>query len=201
MSEYKGLLKVIDAAKPLGTKALKDGTLLVAPAPHVAPQAWLHKVFPGLTDAELARLEKMLKREIPDDLHRFLKTMNGVSLFSESLDLYGLRKGGGRGIEAAWQPYSILTPNAEERPRDAGEEHFFFGAYGYDGSGLVLDCRTLRVTRCSRGTVKPLNTWECFDVMIEKEAERLSKLFDGQGRPKDPDAPTTPGPDGRGRKT
>ena len=50
----------------------------------------------------------------------------------------------------AAQPFSIITANIRERPRNAADDHFFIGGYDWDGSYLYIDKRTSTVHYCDR---------------------------------------------------
>ncbi len=177
----------------LGKENLIDGTLLIGKAPHIAPYAWLHKIFPVLNENEVLSIEKEIKIVLPDCYKDFLlHYSNGLKIFIDTLHLEGLRKKPGRSIEAAWQPYSIFTRNISERIKDAKSYHFFIGGYNWDGSLLYIDTNTNKVHRCSRTSVKPLNTWTNFEEMLVSETERIASLFDGNGVEKDEEKPTTP---------
>jgi hypothetical protein len=179
--------------KFIGEQRLDDGTILIGRMPHIAPHAWLHNIYPVLNDNEMLLIQKKIGGVIPKSYTNFLILhSNGISIFNDALSLDGLRKKAGRSIEAAWQPYSIFTPNIVERIRDAKPHHFFIGGYGWDGSLLYIDANTEKVYRCSRTSIKPLNSWNSFGDMLVSETERIALLFDENGVEKDEEKPTTP---------
>ena len=190
-STYEAVREIALRAAAAGHEVLPDGTELVGRVPHVAPQAWLHILFPPLGERELGMLEERLRRAVPADYARWLGFSNGLYLFSGSLSLDGLRTDYSREV-GVWQPFALETPNVDERPADAGDEVFFVGGYGEDGSLLYLDERSGTAHRCSRDSVEPLNSWADFRTMLLDEAERLARLFDERGRRVDPTARTTP---------
>ena len=174
-------------------KELADGTKLIGHAPHIAPHAWVHNIYPVLNKEDVATIEKKLVHKIPSLYKEFLlRCSNGLSIFSDTLSLYGLRKRIGRGIEDAWQPYSIFTPNIDERLQDASANHFFIGGYNWDGSLLYIDTATNKVHRSSNDSIAPLNTWDDFEAMLLSETERIALLFKEHGMQKDEEEPTTP---------
>ncbi|TCJ15267.1 SMI1/KNR4 family protein [Flaviaesturariibacter flavus] len=188
-------IELIESYGINGTKVLPDGTRLISHAPHVAEEAWLHSVYPPLKESEAIELEHALGRSIPIAYRSFLCTVsNGLKVFSGSLSLDGLRKSEGRRIENAWQPFSIITSNVDERVDDAMNEDFFIGGYDWDGSLVYLKSSEERVFRCSRESVEPLNTWENFKTYINEECNRLSRLFDANGKLIESDSPTCPIP-------
>lgn len=193
MAGYLG--RVIQLIKPfasLGERVLNNGTQLIGSATHIAPEAWLHIVYPPLTLSDVLHLESTVGKTIPPVFCNFLQNCNGLYLFSGRLSIDGLRKSFSRSGDDAWQPFSIFTPNIEERPKHSKPSFFFIGGYGSDGSLLYIDDSDLRVYRCTSKSAKPLSSWPSFEVMLESEALRLRELFDTHGRQIDPNLPTIP---------
>jgi hypothetical protein len=145
-----------------------------------------------LNDNDIDRLERQLGITLSESLREFYRRWNGIKLFAYSLNIYGLRHSFVRKGDEAWQPFSLLTPNLQERPIDADDELVFFGGYRRDGSDLAMRESSPKVFRCARYSAQPLNEWPSFDEMLISEVERLSRLFDEHGRKRDPTAPTTP---------
>lgn len=186
------ILKILEIYKDIGVRGLDNGTRLIGHVPHVAPEAWFHQVYAPMTSQEACQLELELGFEPPSIFLDFLMRANGVRVFSGHLYICGLRANFSRRGDAAWQPFSILTPNLDERPRNAKGTHFFVGGYQPDGSRLYIDLSNLRVYLCSQRSAKPLHDWPSFEVMLESEVQRLSTLFDRQGRLLNPGLPTVP---------
>jgi hypothetical protein len=191
MDEFQFIEDLVARFEHLGQRKLPNGTRLIAPAPHVAPEAWLHKIYTPLSNSELGELESELAIAIPPAYRQFLKYANGLKLFSDSLSLDGYGHDYSRTDDSREQPYSLVTANAFERPRDARERYFFIGGYSRDGSRLYMDVDSLSVCRCSRKSTRPLNEWWNFSEMLSSECERLAALFDESGKKKLP-VPTTP---------
>jgi hypothetical protein len=181
--EYLGkVYRIVDRAKSLGEEQLPNGTRLIGKVPHVAPEAKLHLIFPGLTEKDVDYMEAELGVDFPNVLTVFYFAHNGISLFSGSLSIYGLRRNYDRTGDNVWQPFDILVTNTFESPEDLKTNNILIGGYKQDGSRLCIDCSNGKVYRCSRESAKPLNEWSSFDEMILQEAQRLSKLFDDQGK-------------------
>lgn len=189
--ELAAVYATVDEARSLGTKRLENGAELVGRVPHVAPQAWLHILFAGLRDEEIEKLRHEVGRELDPAFTRFLSNLNGLSLFSDSLAINGLRKRNRRDPMDR-EPFSIRIPNVVERPKDAKETYLFVGSYSSDGSRLYIDTGDGRAHRCSRDSAEPLNTWPGFFEMLNREATRIAALFDQQGRKLRPAMPVTP---------
>ncbi|HTJ52947.1 MAG TPA: SMI1/KNR4 family protein, partial [Cyclobacteriaceae bacterium] len=186
------IFKILKSYSSLGEETLKDGTILIGKAPHIAPMAWLHKIYPGLSTAEIGTLEKELGAKIPVVFKDFLQITNGLSVFNTTLCIYGLRKNYIRTIENVWQPFDIKTPNLYERPKGSKENCFFIGSYFWDGSKLYIDTIDNKVYRCSNNSSKPINMWNSFPDMLKVEIKRLCKLFDKDGKAIDGRIATTP---------
>jgi hypothetical protein len=183
---------IIYKAKSFGYRKLDNKTELIGHVPHVAPQAWLHKIFAPLQEKEIDFLESEMKVDIPPVLEVFYFFNNGLGLFSSSLSFYGLRTSYERTGDAVWQPFDIILPNTFGRADDSSMNQLYIGSYDYDGSRLYIDNLTMKVYRCSRESSKPLNEWPSFEEMLLSETRRLDNLFDVEGKMKDAMQPTIP---------
>ena len=192
MDYLNKIFSITDRAKILGVRELPGGGKLLGHIPHVAPEAWLHEVFAPLNDKNLNQIEMEIKKPIPFVFREFLKKVNGLMLFSCSLSIYGYRVGFARSGEAVWQPFSLVTPNTIERPKDAKESLFCIGGYGWDGSRLYIDGATLKVFRAERRSTAPINEWNTFEDMLVAETARIALLFDDKGHRLVASEPTTP---------
>jgi hypothetical protein len=190
---FEKVVSILKSYENLGKRILPNGTQLIGHAPQIAPEAYLHNIFPPLDDDGINELEKVLQTEIPKDYKEFLKKKtNGLHIFIDTLALDGLRSSYERTGDAAWQPYNLSTINIHERPRDSKDSYFYIGGYSWDGSLLYIDSDDNKVYRCTRYSSKPLNEWQNFEDMLVKEVKRIASLFDEKGNQKDPDKPTTP---------
>jgi hypothetical protein len=179
--------------KHLGEEITPNGALLIGRAPHVARQAWLHSIYPALSDQEVGTLERELNMPIPESYRWFLQNgSNGLGVFVSSFYLYGLRKVLGRTIEASRQPYSPDIANIDERPKNAKKSYFFIGGYDWDGSNLYIDTETNLVHFSDRWDATSLSKWNSFEEMLVSEIKRLVRLFDENGKIIDAKLYTTP---------
>lgn len=191
-SEFDHVMNVVRKAECLGTRELTTGVRLVGHVPHVAPEAYLHLVFPPLDSAQIEKIEEALGRSLPQSLAVLLTKANGLDLFSSSLSINGLRHNYSRTGDEAWQPFDIITPNVHERPPEMDSSFVIFGSYDSDGSLLTISEDSLEIFRCDRLTSKLLNRWVSLGTMLVNEVDRLDGLFDKNGRQLDVDKPTTP---------
>jgi hypothetical protein len=191
MNEYDKVFEFLEKYKSKNSKVLKDGTQLIFHAPHIAPEAYLHIIFPPLNTHDLVKIENLTKRKVPIDYKNFLLISNGLSIFSGSLTLDGLRKNYNRTNETR-QPFSLEIPNVLERLADSEESYFYIGGYKWDGSLLYIDSTNNKVFRCLENSSKPINQWFNFKEFIISEFNRLSTLFDENGIRKKSGSPTSP---------
>jgi hypothetical protein len=184
--------KALLSWESLGAATAPNGARLIGHVPHVAPMAYLHTIFPPLSEAEILELERIVGRRIPQEYTSFLRLSNGLKVFMK-LSLDGLRTSFARDVDSARLPFSLETTNVQERPRGSPVEVVFIGSYSYDGSNLWMRPGDPRVYRCPRREFGPvLNTWHTFDTMLESEVSRLAGLFGPDGRLRDSKLPTTP---------
>lgn len=186
--------KIADEAASNGSRITTFGTQLYGKAVHIAPEAWLHVFHQGLSLEQIRSIEDKLGKRLPVSLASFFTSYNGLSIFSGSMSIFGVRWVGERQGDAAWQPFDIFGPNTFEKPRGTPASQLCIGAYFYDGSRLVVDTESSAVFRVPHRSSAPvLNEWKDFDQMMSMEIQRLSELFDDQGRLIDPQAVTSPG--------
>jgi len=186
------ILSFLNEYRLLGEKRLDNGTYLIGQAPHIAPSAWLHSIYPGLNLNEIKELEKILDTPIPYAYQFFLKENNGLKIFNTTLCLDGFRKNYGRSINDVWQPFDIRTLNILERPKNALDSFFFIGGYNWDGSLLYIDTHTEKVHLCHRDNAISLYEWKDFETMLKSELLRIPQLFDSQGKKISPNLSTLP---------
>jgi SMI1 / KNR4 family (SUKH-1) len=177
---------------PFDIHDLSNGVRLIGHVPDLAPEAYLQSIYPPLSNEEIRNIEEQIARPLPLSLKQFFQVANGIHLFSCALSIDGLRRSTVRtGIESR-QPFSIVTPNTIERPKDADDRAVFFGGYEWDGSQLMMSPQAPTVYRCARRTARQITQWPSFEEMLMSELARLSELFDEKGIKRDPDAPTIP---------
>ncbi len=192
MNNIDNILDHIKGYRNLGERKLENGTLLIGKAPHIAPQAWLHSIYPSLAEEQIKELENRMQVEIPIDYKIFLKMCNGLNVFNTTFNLYGYRGSHSRNIEDAWQPFDLIKPNTIERPADASKNVFIIGGYDWDGSRLYIDKNTNRTHFCKRDKAVSLYEWNSFEDMLESEIKRLIKLFDQNGKQLNEEESTLP---------
>jgi hypothetical protein len=177
----------------LGIRKISNGAILIGKAPHIAPEAWLNELYPTLNEVDIAELESELNKKIPIVYKNFLiEFSNGLSILNATFSLDGLRGNYDRTTDGSRQPFSLITPNIYERPKNAKSNFFFIGGYNWDGSHLYIDTETNFVHYCKRWDATSLYQWSSFDEMLYSEIERIYKLFDEEGKEINEDVTTTP---------
>ena len=190
---WRRVAEVIESATRLGTRCTPSGARLVGHVPHVAPEAYLHVMFAPLDERDIAQLETGVGRPLPQAYRAFLRLTNGLSLFSDSLSIYGLRRTHARRGDDVWHPFSAVPPNTGERPPGLPPGAVVVGSYGDDGSTVhMLPDGTVRMSRRDDST--PLRHWPELLGMLADEAVRMASFFDGEGRAVGIPGPTAPPP-------
>ena len=191
--EFEFILANLKKWKNGGIKTLENGTELICHVPHVAPQAWLHKVYAKLSEEKIDKIRKELGVELPADFIEFLKCANGINIFSDSLSIWGLKTSYARTGDEAIQPYDLVALNNEKK-REIPMNWVIFGSYSWDGSEMLYDIKNgnPHVYRCENSSTKILQEWENLWVWLSSEVERLSKFFDEKGIEYDENIPTIP---------
>jgi len=185
------VLEILKSYHHLGEKLLKNGTLLIGKAPHIAPEAYLHSIYKSLTETEIIETEKILKQTIPEDYKEFLCVSNGLNIFNTTLSLYGRRTNYSRSIEDI-QPFDLDISNNYEKPLNADQNMFIIGSYDWDGSYLYIDKNDNTVHLCTGENAESLFQWKNFAEMLLSETNRLIKLFDKNGEEIDSSKSTLP---------
>ncbi len=180
--EFESVLLKLKKWENGGDRTLENGSRLICHVPHIAPQAWLHKVYAGLQDDNINEIKEKIGIELPSDYCEFLTYSNGINIFSDSLSVWGLRTSYARTGDAAVQPYDIIELNKEKRGK-IQSNCLVFGSYSWDGSEMLynLENDNTKVYRCENSSTKVLQEWETIWIWLYSEVDRIGKLFDTNG--------------------
>lgn len=196
IKEFSGVLDILERYAVTGLHIDNIGSRLIGKAPSIAPMARIHTLFKPLSLDDIFFLENKIGLSIKESFRFFmLNISNGLSVFTSSFSINGLRKINSRELNGPKEPYSIISINLYQRPRDSSPNYLYIGGYSWDGSNLYIDNNTQKVYRCSSISSKPLNEWPNFETMLLSEVTRLTSLFDMNGKKLDVDKPTVPDPD------
>ncbi|EJX0633972.1 SMI1/KNR4 family protein [Salmonella enterica] len=160
---------------PLGESKMANNTMRYGRAPHIGVSAYLHELYPPLSNDEIKMMGRCINKEIPNHLISFYKECNGFNFFCDKLAIYGLR------IQSSFQPYDLVTPNVDERLIDADDDMIFIGGYSWDGSRIYTKTDDSKIYICSPRSAKPLKSWGSMGQFIMQEVGRISALFDSNG--------------------
>jgi len=165
-----------------GVKKASNGATLICHVPHVAPQAWLHTIYAGLTDKNMDVLQENIGGILPKDYVDLLKCTNGINIFSDSLSIWGMCTSNARRGDEAIQPYDLVSLNEEKIGR-IPDTWLAFGSYSWDGSTMIYDFSKskCKVFRCECDSITILQEWPDLWTWLDSEIERLSLLFDKNG--------------------
>lgn len=177
------LKELLTSASEFGYEKKPNGAELYGHVPHVAAQAWLHTMYPGLQPFEVDQLEQQIARQIPPEYSWWLGRSNGLDLYSGALSFYGLVRLRSRTVDNR-QPFELfLEGEVQRRVLKAEAALFFFGGSSEaNGFHFYLDTRTGAVHRCARGSATSLQSWSGIAELIAVETQRLETLFDNAGR-------------------
>lgn len=185
-------MDILLSYQTLGIMETKNGTKLVGKAPHIAPQAWLHSIFPPLQEGQIREMEKKVGLPFPEEYCTFLSLANGLNVFNGTLSLFGQRSTFERNAEEnSQQPFDIIIPNTLERPPHT-EDYIIIGSYDWDGSLLAVHSKQGDIIMCERYTGEVLHRWDSFAAMLCNEVPRICSLFGSDGRELDPNKSTLP---------
>lgn len=200
MIDMMSIVETLRALDDRGSQLLADGTLRIRKDPPrpdgLFPDAFLHWIFPPLTAAQVENLSERIAKPIPEELHAFYLAANGLSVFSGSMSIRGLRGGRVAGSPMHF-PVSLEYGNTIDRPEPVGdwfcdqENHVRFGFYsGAGGRELVVGHRSRRVYLTPRYKTGPvLFEWANFGEFLSSEVERMAQAFSerkGRVSPLDP---------------
>jgi hypothetical protein len=179
---YREIIELhINRHRHLGSKTTPSGAILVGHVPHVAPEAWLHELFPGLDNDRIERLESLLGTGIPDEYRAFLHELNGVHLYSSNIWLGGDRTSYTRTGEDVWHPFSLTDCNGDS-PQSAKSSRFFIGGIASDGQRMYLGTKDGSVHLCSQRSTKSKRRWPNIVDMLSTRMEELSHLYNESGK-------------------
>lgn len=129
---------VVEKWAPRGETVLDTENKLICPVPDVAPEAWLHVLFAPASSSQISRAETE-GDWFPPEFHDFLPGVNGISLFSGHVDVWGIRTTHVRAGDAPRQPFDILSLNRPgQRPLGSPTRSFFSPVPHAEGGGCFF---------------------------------------------------------------
>lgn len=172
-------------------KETSNGTLLIGNPYKDKPFWWLIHIFPKVQSIKLNNFSDS-KLKIPQIYREFLENVsNGILLFFGTLALEGIREDFSRSFDVE-EPFSLITSNITERPKNAKDSYFFFGSYNWDGSQLYIDTSNNHVYLAKRYTLETIYEWNSFEEFLNTEIPRICSLYDEHGEEIHPDCSSLP---------
>jgi hypothetical protein len=177
--ERDALVQLLRSNAPADETTTAGGTLLLSNVSVETPMAYLHSIYPPLDRDAVQALQDELSVVIPEPYRRFLRTANGLDLFLSTVSLFGLRGAVARDMTEFDWPFSLVTPNVHERPRNLEEGALVIGSYSYDDSPIVLHHAHSSVVCTTPDGDQLRATWPDLDTFLKQEISRLADLLQG----------------------
>ena|SRR5688572_22153158 len=183
---FQHLESILRRWEHLGERKTTLGATLIGRVPHVGPEAWLHEVYKGLSEQELAVLEEALPSPIPVVFQDFLRRANGLKMFSDRMSISGFRAAISRNGDGRYQPYDLREDNDPDGPPSRRPESILvFGHCGENESAVFFDLKLgpqqSRVGMTLMDSFREVQSWPDFWTWVVHETERLARNCDRQG--------------------
>lgn len=193
MKDYSEIKELILKFSFLGIEESKStGALLIGRALHIAESAWLNRLYSPIDKNEIIKMEDGISKKIPTSYVDFLTNFsNGLNILGDTLCLFGYRSNYVRTVDFSWQPYSLISFNKYDKPRNSTGEMLFIGSYDWDGSLLYMTTDE-KVHFCNRDDSTSLFIWDSLSSMLISELKRIYNIFDSSGIQIDDTQATTP---------
>lgn len=104
---------VFERWRKMGSRRLEGGVEVITSVPHEDGEMWMHVLFPGMRQEQLAALEKDLGKTLPRALRAFYGRLGGLSLFLGAVHVHGRRRMGACIGDGALQPEDLIALNHE----------------------------------------------------------------------------------------
>lgn len=182
---FEPIERELEKVSVYGSEISANGTRLIGHAPHVAPLAYYHIIFPPLEPQEIVHLEKQIGQHLPSDLKDFLLISNGLGVFIGELSVFGLRHHFDRSIAASREPFSLITENTLDRPPRLDRNLFLIGGGNQNGSHYAINTTSGEISHLHPRSLRPIAQWENIWDMLLQEVTRLQQEFES-GKEKAP---------------
>ena len=151
MKDYSEIKELLLKFSFLGIENSKStGAMLIGRAPHIAENAWLNRLYSPIDKIEILKLEDGINKKIPASYVDFLTDFsNGLNILGDTLCLFGYRSNYMRTVDFSWQPYSLVSLNKYDKPRNSTEDMLFIDK--------IIGCKVaISDERCSFPTKQEL---------------------------------------------
>ncbi|MGB5690398.1 MAG: hypothetical protein WBM45_14100 [Woeseiaceae bacterium] len=172
------LAAILDSWSDSADQVNEYGTKLIGHEPTIAPKAYRHVIYSGLSPEHMAEFQSRSGQPVPEQYLDFLVVANGMLLFNGSIRVLGyvpLERSGENRIHN--YPPSVTASNTYGPLTKAAESNFIVGFYKEDGSYVYADSSG-RVARFDyEGDGRVIARWESVFSWLVSEIERLSRNF------------------------
>lgn len=185
----EALMSRLERWRARGWVEHEGGGLQVCHTPAEGPLAYLHWLYPGLSEDRLAATEAAYDRPLPAEYRRFLGWANGASLFAHHLGFLGSHvRGDGRGpIDRSGagigQPVSLDHGNKFAWPANAPYTSWVIGTIsGWSGQGALLLNQAGEVRLCAAEDADDVAAvWPSLTDLFLTECDRMGAMVDDRG--------------------
>lgn len=160
----------------LGTKEFRNGTLWVGHIPHVAPLAYMHRLYAPVYQGDIDDQQAQMHAQFPGQYSELLKSTSGINMYNGNLIVYGLitpkqmmgmlglfSLGASRFKGDSYISYALTTHYSDARSEVIQYQGNFIAVSGKD-----------------KNTV--LGEWASLEEFLYEESARLKEMHDGSGK-------------------
>lgn len=168
-----GLVAILESWSDSADQVNDYGTKLIGHEPAIAPKAYRHIIYSGLSPEHMAEFQSRSEKPVPEQYLDILAVANGMSLFNGSIRVLGyvpLERSGENRIHN--YPPSVTASNTYSPLVKAAESNFIVGFYKEDGSHVYVDSSGQVVRfdyEADRGVIE---RWENVSSWLISEIER-----------------------------
>ena len=171
-----GLATILDSWSDSADQVNEYGTKLIGHEPTIAPKAYRHVIYSGLSSVHMAEFQSRSEQPIPEQYLDVLVVANGMLLFNGSIRVLGyvpLKRSGENRIHN--YPPSVTASNTYGPLFKAAERNFIIGFYKEDGSYVYVDSAG-RVARFDYlGDQRVIAQWDSVCGWLVSEIEKLNQ--------------------------
>ena len=178
--------KLLELISPWGgDQQLRDSgkVRLICHQPQNGVYAYLHRLYAGLSDAEIAGLEAAVGRSFPPRLREFYKATNGARLFEGQVSVSGLVRNFNRD-PTSQVPISIEQNNrvfASMRPEWHRQGYFCIGGVSLLRQDKIVCGPDDRIAVLHAGTGEPLRHYAHVFDCLESFTREMAQFWTDDG--------------------
>jgi len=174
-SHLGSLVAILDSWSDSADQVNEYGTKLIGHEPTIAPKAYRHIIYSGLSAEYVAEFQSRSEKLIPEQYLEILAVANGMLLFNGSIRVLGyvpLERSGENRIHN--YPPSVTSSNTYGPLVKAARDNFVVGFYKEDGSYVYVGSSGQVVRFDYEGDRGVIEQWESLYSWLVSEIERRS---------------------------